>query len=72
MRLPGRNFVLTGDTVHLREALETVAPTPYDASTEESLRSIRQLQLRRDTADATVWISHDRTVRSSSTPACYE
>lgn len=59
VRLPDRNFVLTGDTVHLREALENVIPMPYDADTVESLRSIRRLQMIRDAADATVWISHD-------------
>lgn len=74
VRLPGRNFVLTGDTVHLREALETVAPMPYDASTEQSLRSIRRLQLIRDTADATVWITHDPEdwADFGHAPACYE
>lgn len=59
VRLPGRNFILTGDTVHLREALENVIPMPYDADTVESLRSIRRLQVMRDAADATVWITHD-------------
>jgi N-acyl homoserine lactone hydrolase len=74
VRLPGRNFVLTGDTVHLREALQTVAPMPYDASTEQSLRSIRRLQLIRDTADATVWITHDPEdwADFEHAPACYE
>lgn len=74
VRLPGRNFLLTGDTVHLREALETVAPMPYDASTEQSLRSIRRLQLIRDTADATVWITHDPEdwAEFQHAPACYE
>lgn len=74
VRLPGRNFILTGDTVHLRDALEQVVPMPYDADTVESLRSIRRLQLIRDSADATVWITHDPQdwAEFDHAPACYE
>ncbi|MBS4729018.1 N-acyl homoserine lactonase family protein [Mycobacterium sp. SM1] len=74
VRLPGRNFILTGDTVHLREALERVVPMPYDANTEQSLRSIRRLQLLRDSADATVWITHDPQdwAEFGHAPHCFE
>lgn len=74
VRLPDRNFILTGDTVHLREALETAAPMPYDASTADSVQSIRRLQLLRDSADATVWITHDPQdwVEFKHAPHCYE
>lgn len=74
VRLPGRNFVLTGDTVHLRAAMDTLAPMPYDADTVESVRSIHRLRILRDTADATVWISHDPEdwAAFSHAPACYE
>ncbi|HET9970148.1 MAG TPA: N-acyl homoserine lactonase family protein [Streptosporangiaceae bacterium] len=74
VRLPGRNFILTGDTVHLREALDKVIPMPYDSSTEEALRSIRRLQFIRDGADATIWISHDPDdwADFKHAPACYE
>ncbi|MDI3314810.1 MAG: N-acyl homoserine lactonase family protein [Mycobacterium sp.] len=74
VRLPSRNFILTGDTVHLREALEAVVPMPYDANTEQSLRSIRRLQLLRDSADATVWITHDPQdwAEFGHAPHCFE
>lgn len=74
VRLPGRNVVLTGDTVHLRDALENVVPMPYDADTVESLRSIRRLQLIRDSADATIWITHDPEdwAQFPHAPACFE
>lgn len=74
VRLPSRNFILSGDTVHLREALETAVPMPYDANTEEAVRSIRRLQLLRESADATVWISHDPQdwAEFGHAPVCFE
>jgi N-acyl homoserine lactone hydrolase len=59
VRLPSRNFILTGDTVHLRAALENEIPFPVDSDTAAAVRSLRRLKLLRDTADATVWITHD-------------
>jgi N-acyl homoserine lactone hydrolase len=59
VRLPSRNFILTGDTVHLRAALEHEVHFPVDADTAAAVRSLRRLKLLRDTADATVWITHD-------------
>ncbi|HEY9414950.1 MAG TPA: N-acyl homoserine lactonase family protein [Pseudonocardia sp.] len=73
VRLPGRNFILTGDTVHLREQLESAHPMGTDANTQEAVRSIRRLQLLRDSADATVWISHDPEDWDEFKPLhCYE
>lgn len=74
VRLPSRNFVLTGDTVHLRQALEEEIPMPYDANTELSIRSIQRLKLIRESADATVWITHDPEdwAEFDHAPACYE
>lgn len=59
VRLPERNFILTGDAVHLRTALEADLPMPSDANTRESVASIRLLRRLRDSLDATMWISHD-------------
>lgn len=74
VRLPDRNFVLTGDTVHLRAALEQEIPMPYDWDTAEAIRSIQRLKLVRDTADATVWITHDPEdwAEFEHAPKCYE
>lgn len=74
VRLPSRNFILTGDTVHLRQVLEEEIPMPYDANTELSIRSIQRLKLLRESADATVWISHDPDdwAELEHAPKCYE
>jgi len=74
VRLPGRNFLLTGDTVHLREALEREVPMPYDADTAEAVRSIRRLKLIRESADAIVWITHDPEdwAEFPHAPFCFE
>lgn len=74
VRLPSRNFVLTGDTVHLRQGLEDELPMPYDHNTELAVQSIQRLKLIRDSADATVWISHDPEdwAEFEHAPACYE
>lgn len=74
VRLPDRNFILTGDTVHLREALTAVAPMPYDADVVQSLRSIRRLNLLKGSADATIWISHDPEdwAEFGHAPHCFE
>ena len=74
VRLSSRNFILTGDTVHLRRALEEEAPMPYDSNTELAIQSIQRLKLVREQADATVWITHDPEDWSEleHAPSCYE
>jgi N-acyl homoserine lactone hydrolase len=74
VRLKSRNFILTGDTVHLRQALEDEIPMPYDSNTELAIRSIRRLKLLRESADATVWITHDPEdwAEFQHAPYCYE
>lgn len=74
VRLSGRNFVLTGDTVHLRAALEHEIPMPYDADTVAAIRSIQRLKLIRDSADAVVWITHDPEdwAALGHAPTCHE
>jgi N-acyl homoserine lactone hydrolase len=74
VRLPQRNFILTGDTVHLRAALDQEIHFPVDADTAAAVRSLRRLKLLRDTADATVWITHDPDdwAELKHAPHCYE
>ena len=74
VRLPSRNFVLVGDSVHIRAALEGEIPNIFDANTEEAVRSIQRIKLIRASADATVWISHDPEdwAELKHAPACYE
>lgn len=59
VRLTHRSFILTGDAVHLRTALEADLPMPSDHDTAASVASIRRLRRLRDSLEATVWISHD-------------
>jgi N-acyl homoserine lactone hydrolase len=74
VRLPSRNFILTGDTAHLRAALEQEIHFPIDADTKEAVRSLRRLKMLRDTADATVWITHDPDdwAELAHAPHCFE
>lgn len=57
--LPSQSIVLTGDTVHLREALDWEAPDPHDWNPEVGKRSIQLLKKIRDTENARIWIGHD-------------
>ncbi|MGH8998434.1 MAG: N-acyl homoserine lactonase family protein [Acidimicrobiia bacterium] len=74
VRLPERNFLLVGDTVHLRVALEGEIPNMFDANTQVAAESIRRLKLIRAAADATVWISHDPEdwAEFGHAPQCFE
>jgi N-acyl homoserine lactone hydrolase len=59
VRLSNRNILLTGDTVHLREAIEREATMPLDTDPNQSTHSIRRLKAIREMYDATLWITHD-------------
>lgn len=59
VRLKSRSFILTGDAVHLRAAMEQEYHFPIDADTTGALRSLRRLKYLKESLDATVWISHD-------------
>jgi glyoxylase-like metal-dependent hydrolase (beta-lactamase superfamily II) len=74
VRLPDRNFVLTGDAVHLRAQLQTPLPMPADWDAHRAVESIHRLRLLRDAVDATVWISHDPEdwAELHQGAACYE
>ena len=74
VRLPGRNFILTGDTVHLRSNLENLFPLPFDVNNQEAVRSLRRLRLLMKSNDATVWISHDPEdwAQFGHAPSCQE
>lgn len=59
VRLPNRNMLLTGDTVHLRSALTEELPMPTDHDLDTAVRSVRRLKQLGDELDATTWITHD-------------
>jgi len=59
VRLPSRNVLLTGDTVHLRSALTDELPMPTDHDTDQAVRSVRRLKQISETLDAMTWIAHD-------------
>jgi glyoxylase-like metal-dependent hydrolase (beta-lactamase superfamily II) len=58
VRLPNRNFILTGDTCHYRTEVDHgVADALADQAA--GLQSLHRLILMRDAWDATIWIGHD-------------
>lgn len=59
VRLPGRTVMLTGDTVHLRVAVEGDLPMPSDYNTLDAVNSVRRLKQITEATDATLWIHHD-------------
>lgn len=59
VRLPGQNVVLSADVVHLREAVELLAPAPTDTDPEQAVESIRKLIRITKEENAKLWIIHD-------------
>ena len=59
MHLPNQNFLLTGDTVHLRAAIDNEAGMPIDVDPGTASHSIRRVKALRDMHGAKVWITHD-------------
>ncbi|MCS5498332.1 N-acyl homoserine lactonase family protein [Cnuibacter physcomitrellae] len=74
VRLREHTFLLSGDTVHLHEAVEGRLPMPTDYSSLDARRSIERLVELRDTLPATLWIGHDvrDAARFSFAPHTYE
>lgn len=59
LRLPNRNVLLTGDTVHLRSALTDELPMPSDHDVDRAVRSVARLKKLARDLDAMTWIAHD-------------
>ncbi len=59
VRLRHRPILLTGDTVHIRAQLGTLAPMGVDWNKSEASESIRRLKEMQDRGEARLWISHD-------------
>ena len=59
VRLGSRNIMLTGDTVHVREALEREKPTLFDSDRAAAVRSIQRLKQLIAAHRAETWIAHD-------------
>ena len=73
VRLPSQTLLLSGDTVHLRAAMDGI-PMGTDYNTYDAKRSIERLALIRDQHAATLWIGHDPedTEIFNFAPAYYE
>jgi N-acyl homoserine lactone hydrolase len=54
-----RKFLFTGDTVHLRAAVELEATMGIDTDPYQSAISIQRIKAIRDMQGATMWITHD-------------
>lgn len=74
VRLASRTFLLTGDAVHLRAALELEYHFPIDWDTRVALNTLQRIKRIRESEDATVWITHDPDdwAEHKHAPACYE
>jgi N-acyl homoserine lactone hydrolase len=74
VRLASRTFLLTGDAVHLRAALEKEYHFPIDWDTREALVSLRRIKRLAEGEDATIWITHDPDdwAEYKHAPACFE
>lgn len=59
VRLPGQNVVLSADVVHLREAVEMLAPAPTDTDPVQAVESIKKLLQITEEENAKLWIIHD-------------
>jgi glyoxylase-like metal-dependent hydrolase (beta-lactamase superfamily II) len=59
VNFPNRTYLLTGDTVHLRAAIDQEATMPLDTDPIASVKSIKIIKAIRDMQGATVWITHD-------------
>lgn len=59
VRLPRRAILLTGDTAHLREALDRRAPMDADADKDAAVRSLEAVHRIASENDAEVWVGHD-------------
>lgn len=74
VRLASRTFLLTGDAVHLRAALELEYHFPIDWDTRVALDSLRRIKRIAEAEEATVWITHDPDdwAELKHAPYCYE
>jgi len=58
VRLKHESVILTGDTIHIRPQLETLAAMHSDYNIADASASIRRLREMRDRGEARLWISH--------------
>jgi N-acyl homoserine lactone hydrolase len=74
VRLPDRTFILTGDAVHLRQALSLEYPFPLDCDTLSSVRTLQRIKRLAESEEASIWITHDPDdwAEYKHAPACYE
>lgn len=74
VRLASRTFLLTGDAVHLRAALDMEYHFPIDWDTRVALNSLKRIKRIQESEEATVWITHDPDdwAEHKHAPYCYE
>ncbi len=74
VRLASRTFLLTGDAVHLRAALDMEYHFPIDWDTRQALLSLKRIKRIAEAEEATVWISHDPDdwEQNKHAPYCHE
>jgi len=59
VRLKNQTVILTGDTLHTRAQLQTLAPLAGDHDPQQASESIRRLAAMERSGDVRLWINHD-------------
>jgi N-acyl homoserine lactone hydrolase len=59
VRLKSQTVVLTGDTLHTRSQLQTLAPLSGDYDPAQATESIKRLAAMERGGQARLWINHD-------------
>ncbi len=74
VRHTSRTFLLTGDAVHLRAALEIEYHFQIDWDTRVALHSLKRIKRIAEAEEATVWITHDPDdwAEHKHAPYCHE
>jgi N-acyl homoserine lactone hydrolase len=59
VRLAHQTFLLTGDAVHLRAALDLEWPFPLDCDTKAAITTLKRIKRMAESEELQVWINHD-------------
>jgi N-acyl homoserine lactone hydrolase len=74
VRLANRTFLLTGDAIHLRAAMELEWPFPLDYDTLSAVHSLLRIKRMAESEELSLWINHDPDdwAEYQHAPYCYE
>ncbi len=70
VRVPGGRYLLAGDAMHSRCALDDASPFPHDHDQTAARASIRRIAAMGDELGAAIWVSHDPDDWARWSPTC--